>query len=294
MRLNTVMMLVLAAVFGVSAVLVANRWLSRQADLQRQQVVQPVQQPEVPTTTIVVAALPLRYGMELSSQHLREVSWPSATLPPGSFASAAELLAGNGRRIVLSAIEPNEPVLQTKVTGPGQRGTLSALIQEGMGAVTVQVNEVLGVAGFVLPGDRVDLLVTRRMGGGGDGPSPTAPTAFSDVVLRNVRVLASGQTADDRSDKPSIVNAVTLEVDSIGAQKVALAATAGSLSLMLRKAGETASAAGRRVSLSEVGQDGLAGQTVVRVTRATERKEYSVPMTPLDGGGNLRQVATAH
>jgi pilus assembly protein CpaB len=265
----------LAIVFGALAVLAGQRWLTRQADAYRRQA--PVaQSAPMPTNTIVVAAQPLRYGMELSARNLREVPWPSDTLPAGAYKTAAELLAGNGKRVVLSAIEPNEPVLQPKITGPGQRGTLSALIDEGMGAVTVHVNEVIGIAGFVLPGDRVDLLLTRQNRGGELGPAN--PTAYTDVVLRNVRVLAIGQTADDRADKPSVVSAVTLEVDSIAAQKIALATTAGTLSLVLRKAGDVVASPGRRVSLAEIGHEAKASdQKLVRVTRAMERQEYSVP-----------------
>jgi pilus assembly protein CpaB len=275
---KTLIMIALAIVFGGLSVIAANRWLSRQASLQRQQfATQPAQAP-VPTGTIVVAAAPLRYGTELSERQLREAPWASEKLPAGAYKTIAEVLAGNGKRVVLSAIEANEPVLQSKVTGPGQRGTLSALIEDGMGAVTVHVNEVVGVAGFVLPGDRVDVLLTRQIKGNDLGPSGQA--AFTDVVLRNVRVLAAGQTADDKADKPSVVSAVTLEVDSIGAQKIAVAVSAGSLSLMLRKAGDLAAAPLRRVSLNEVGHDpkGMSDQRVVRVTRATQPQEYTVPV----------------
>ena len=100
----------------------------------------------LPVGTIVVAAKPLRYGMELSANDVREVPWPQGALPTGAYKTVAEVLAGNGKRVVLSAIEPNEPVLQPKITGPGQRSTLSALIDDGMGAVTVQVNEVIGAS----------------------------------------------------------------------------------------------------------------------------------------------------
>ena len=282
-----IIMVGLAIVFGALAIVAGQRWIARQADAYRRQA--PVAQSEpIPTSTVVVAAKPLRYGMELAANNLREVPWPSSTLPAGAYKSVAELLAGNGKRVVLGAIEPNEPVLQAKITGPGQRGTLSALIDEGMGAVTVHVNEVLGIAGFVLPGDRVDLLLTRQNRGGEQGPAN--PTSYADVVLRNVRVLAIGQTADDRADKPSVVSAVTLEVDSIAAQKIAVASTAGTLSLVLRKAGDLASNPGRRVSLAEIGHEPKASdQKLVRVTRAMERREYSVPSS--SGGLGLPVVS---
>jgi pilus assembly protein CpaB len=217
---------------------------------------------------------------------LREIRWPSEATPAGAFATVAELVGSGDKRIVLAAIEPNEPILPAKVTGPGQRGTLSAVLEEGMGAVTIQVNEVVGVAGFVLPGDRVDVLLTRHNPGGDGGPTPGA-NSFTDVVLQNVRVLAVGQTADERADKPAVVNAVTIEVGPISAQKVALAAKAGSLSLMLRKAGDVAARPGRRVAISEIGQGGEAGPpgaprtVMVRVLRGMEGRDYAVPATPI-------------
>ena len=125
-----------------------------------------------------------------------------------------------GKRIVLASIEKNEPILRTKITGPGQKATLSAVIQDGMRAVTVRVNDVEGVGGFVLPGDHVDVLLTRQQ---------ERANGMNDVVMQNARVLAVDQLADDAADRPTVVKAVTLEVDTIGAQKIALAASLGNL-----------------------------------------------------------------
>ena len=95
-------------------------------------------------------------------------------------------------------------MLSSKITGPGQRATLSAMLSDGMKAVTIRVNDVEGVAGFVLPGERVDVVLTR---------TGEKNNAVNDVVLQNVRVLAVDQLADQRADKPAVVQAVTLEVD---------------------------------------------------------------------------------
>ena len=103
------------------------------------------------------------------------------------------------------------------------------MLRDGMKASTMRVNDVDGVGGFVLPGDHVDVALTRQV---------DKTNASTEVVLQNVRVLAIDQVADERADKPSVVKAVTLEVDVVGAQKLSLAASVGSLSLMLRKAGE--------------------------------------------------------
>ena len=118
-----------------------------------------------PAATLVVAAVPLRFGTELTARGLREIPWPGDHMPAGAFRSIAEML-GKGRRVALAAMEPNEPVLAGKITGAGQRGTLSTVLDDAMGAVTVPVNEVVGVGGFVLPGVRVDEFLTRQPRGG--------------------------------------------------------------------------------------------------------------------------------
>jgi pilus assembly protein CpaB len=254
-----------AIVFGLLAVFVAQAWLNRQAELRSRNI--DTKPQTVATRTVVVASAPLRFGAHLSAQNLREVAWPEAAIPAGTFPSITELM-GPGKRIVLAAIEPNEPILRSKVTGPGQRATLSAVIQPGMKAVTVRVNDVEGVGGFVLPGDRVDVLMTRQPGN-------------NDVVLQNVKVLAIDQLADDSSDKPTVVKAVTLEVDTVSAQKVSLAASLGSLSLALRKAGEAELEGTRRVTVSDLGNPEAPRSeprrySVIGVTRAGQRQEYNV------------------
>ncbi len=115
----------------------------------------------VATQTIVVASKALRFGNELGAMSLREIAWPEDAVPAGAFAKIADLTS-SGRRVVLTAIEANEPILASKITGSGQRATLSATLGDGMKAVTIRVNDVEGVAGFVLPGDRVDVVLTRQ------------------------------------------------------------------------------------------------------------------------------------
>jgi pilus assembly protein CpaB len=203
---------------------------------------------------------------------LQEVLWAGDALPAGAFHKVSDVLNG-GRRIVLAAIEPNEPVLALKITGPGQRATLSSLVRDGMKAVTIRVNDVEGVGGFVLPGDHVDVVLTRNKSG-------SAPS--SEVVLQNTRVLAVDQSADDRATKAAISKSVTLEVDTVDAQKIWLAASVGNLSLLLRKAGETAEVKTRKVSLKDLAGELFSsdkGDTAtVVVTRGSARQDYKVPM----------------
>jgi pilus assembly protein CpaB len=274
-RTSTIVMIAFAVLFGLLAVFVAQSWLNSQAE-QRMKSLEANKKP-LSTRTIVVAAKPLRYGHELGASQLREVAWPEAALPEGSFAKIADLLS-DGRRVALTAIEPNEPVLQSKITGPGQRATLSAMLRDGLKAVTVRVNDIDGVGGFVLPGDHVDVSLTRQI---------DKANASSEVILQNVRVLAIDQMADERLEKPAVVKAVTLEVDVIGAQKLSLAGSIGTLSLILRKAGEINAEYARRITLSDLGTPSTPvaqerkkaeGVTTVAVTRASTRQEYSVPV----------------
>jgi pilus assembly protein CpaB len=278
LRASTIIMIAFAVVFGLLAVFVAQSWLNNQAAMRMKSI--DAQQQPTHTRTIVLASKPLRFGNELSKQTLREVAWPEEALPAGSFSSIAELI-GSGRRVVLTAIEKNEPVLNSKITGPGQRATLSAVIRDGFRAVTVRVNDVEGVGGFILPGDRVDVMLTRQI---------DKTSANTDVVLQNTRVLAIDQIADERSDKPAVVKAVTLEVDTIGAQKISLAASIGTLSLSLRKAGEADAGYTRRISISDLTASAPAAMerkpngsaATVEVVRSGMRQQYSVPLENTD------------
>ena len=269
MRTSTFVMIGFAVLFGALAVFLAQIWLNNQAEL-RMRSLEAHKKAEPPAHTIVVASQPLRFGDDISARALREVPWPSDALPAGAFSKISELTAD--KRVVVMPIEVNEAVLATKITGPGQRATLSATLQNEMKAVTIRVNDVEGVAGFVLPGDHVDVVMSRS--------DQNAST--NDVVIQNARVLAIDQLADERADKPSVAKAVTLEVDVASGQKLALASTVGTLSLMLRKAGELAETMSRRVTLADLGHAADPVRDLhfitVGVTRASKRQDYSVPV----------------
>ncbi len=273
-RISTIVMIGFAVLFGLLAVFIAQSWLNSQAEMRMRNL--EANRKPIETQTIVVASRPLRFGAELSSSSLRELPWPENAVPAGAFAKISDLMA-SGRRVVLTAIEANEPILSSKVTGPGQRATLSAMIADGMRAVTVRVNDVEGVGGFVLPGDRVDVALTRL----------ADKSNTNDVVLQNIKVLAIDQTADERADKPSIARSVTLEVSSTDAQKIALASTVGTLALMLRRAGEARAADTRRVTLVDLSNGNVPGAgdegepprfKTIGVRRASKRDDVSVPV----------------
>jgi pilus assembly protein CpaB len=254
-RSSTIIMIAVAAVFGLLAVFVAQSWLNSQAEARLRSLEAQKAQP-VSAQTIVVASRQLRFGNELSASVLREMPWPADAVPQGA----------------------------SKITGLGQRATLSATIGEGHKAVTIRVNDVDGVAGFVLPGDRVDVMLSRQL---------EKNSAINDVVLKNTRVLAVDQLADERSDKPSVAKAVTLEVDLAGAQKLSLASQVGTLSLALRKAGDQDSTASRPITLADLMNSRSSDEpddhgkfATISVTRAMNKTIYSV----LKDGGSRATV----
>lgn len=183
--------------------------------------------------SIVVATKTLDYGDHIGPDDLRLVRWPAGTVPAGSF-SKIEDLAGPGEdRVVLRPMEANEPVLATKVSGNGGKSSLSSVIEADKRAMTIHVNDATGVAGFVQPGDHVDILLTHTEGAPGAG-GPVPPSAKIEVLLQDVLVRAIDQDVNVRKDATSSIKAVTVEVSPRDAQKLTLASTIGMLSLTLR------------------------------------------------------------
>ena len=159
--------------------------------------------------------------------------------------------------MLLSPVEPNEPVLLAKLSGPNGRASLSNLLAPGMRAVTIRTDEIAGVGGFITPGDRVDVVLTRDAGAivevAANARGAAGSTIATEIVVANARVLTVGQGADERETAPQIVNSVTIEVTTEGAQKVALARTIGTLSLSLRSAGETGASVDGLTTISAFG-----------------------------------------
>jgi pilus assembly protein CpaB len=267
-------MIAFAVVFGLLAVFLANAWLNNRAN-EAMRSLEAQRKSAPPAHTIVVASKPLRFGDVLSSFSLREMPWPDDALPAGAFSKISDLTAT--KRIVLMPIGINEAILSEKITGPGERATLSSLLHDDMKAVTVRVNDVEGVAGFVLPGDHVDVVLTRP----GD-----RKVSVNDVIIQNARVLAIDQLADQTTDKAAVVKAVTLEVNQDDGQKLALSSVVGTLSLLLRKAGEVVADPTRQVTVTDLGRDvtpsGDGRFAKIIVTRSNKdsvtQDEYSVPV----------------
>lgn len=175
------------------------------------------------STPVVVAADTLAFGSKIDPAKLKLVDWPVDSVPAGSFRSIAAVQTD---RTIAVALTAGEPLLVAKLSGAGGRTSISTKIAANMRAATVRVTDVTGAGGFILPGERVDILVTRT-------PTMTEP-AFTDLLAANVRVIAVNQDANEAKDKPEVVQSVTVEVTPIQSQKLALAAIVGTLSLTLR------------------------------------------------------------
>jgi pilus assembly protein CpaB len=203
-----------AILFGLTAVMLASRWL--------------LQQPGG-AGRIVVAAGDINLGQRLTPEMLKLVEWPADSVPKGAFTDLQKL-AG---RVLKSSVLLGEPVSETKLAPTGTLGGLSALIAEGKRAITVRVNDVVGVAGFALPGNYVDIIVSTQKDAP-PGVSAARETNISKIVLERILVLAVAQEVSRDETKPKVVNAVTLEVTPEQAEKLDLARSVGTLSLVLR------------------------------------------------------------
>jgi pilus assembly protein CpaB len=212
---RAIAVMVVAILFGLAAVVLASRWLHGQ--------------PAANAGHVVVASADINLGQRLTPEMLKLVEWPKASQPPGAFVDPATL---NGR-VLKSNVLMGDPISEAKLAPVGTMGGLSALITEGKRAITVRVNDVIGVAGFALPGNYVDIIVSTRK-----DPPPNVSNAreqsISKIVLERILVLAVAQEVNRDDTKPRVVNAVTLEVTPEQAETLDLARSVGTLSLALR------------------------------------------------------------
>src|SRR3984957_11090153 len=201
MSIRTIATLAFAILLGLIAVLLVRSVLNAQRIATISSVV-----PSAGTVPVVVAAEPIARGQTLEVEKLKVVRFPAGAGPDGTFSNIAQVTGQGGPRLALSAMVANEPVLSGKISGPGGKLNLSGVVAAGLRAVSLRSNDVAGVGGFVLPGDRVDVLLTRSIGSG------DSMNTVTQVVAENVRVLGVDQTSDDAADKPVVAKAVTVEV----------------------------------------------------------------------------------
>jgi len=238
-RQSTIITLGASVAFGIFAVVLARGWINDaiRDEYSKRNTNQDVMAVSAPIDVVPVVVLnsDLNFGDILSPDVLKIAEFPTDAVPEGTYETLNSIFVDPSQAtIVLRRMARNEAVLNYKISGPGARGSLSALINEGMRAVSVRVNEVAGVAGFVMPGDFVDVIYTRD-----DQSRRNGNDLKSDLLLQNVKVLGIDQDLNEQTNTPSIVKTVTLEVTNTDAQKLHLAQDAGKLSLTLRRAGDT-------------------------------------------------------
>lgn len=211
-NIKAIGLLALATVIGLAAALYAAGWVAQRGTLA--------------ATKVVVAATDIELGSRITPQMLTTADWPTGSVPAGAFSDPKALQD----RVLKTSLLRGEAVLDRKLSPAGTQGGLSAVISEGKRAMTVRVNDVVGVAGFALPGNYVDVMVNAQRDHGAGQPA----TPVSLTVLEHVLVLAVAQEAGRDDTKPKVVNAVTLELSLQDAEKLDLARSVGTLSLVLR------------------------------------------------------------
>src|SRR5436190_5605808 len=185
----------------------------------------PARTVSIPTTPVVVAASDLDIGAELRREDLRIIEWPANALPADAIHDLKDAV---GRGLIMPVIQ-NEPILPMKLASKEAGAGLPPAIPPGLRAVSVKVNEVMGLAGYVLPGTHVDVVATVN-------PTQNATDVTSKVILTNVLVLAAGTKIEqgEKDKKPIAVSVVTMLVDPEQAERLTLASTEGKIQLALR------------------------------------------------------------
>ena len=237
------------------------------------------------TVRVLVAKRELEYGTQLAPKDLQWVEWPQAAVPPGSFTSVEALLGekGDQRRVVLRTIEPGEPVLQSKISKLGEAPRMSMNLGEGKRAVAISVDASAGVAGFVAPGDRVDIMLIRDID----------DQLVSSIIMQDVPVIATDQRASTETMGARVFRMVTVEVDIAAAQKLALAQQVGRLSLTLRGFGEGDGSAVKPVTADSLDDYSKPEDPSlrVRVRRAGSLKDYQLEDKAGATGGEAAESA---
>lgn len=214
---RALVMIAVALVLALVAVVVAAHWITDQGAATNKKV------------AVAMADIPL--GARVTTEMINMVEWPSNAMPPGAITDPKQL----DTRVTRTAIERGEPIMESKLAPAGTTGGLSAVVAQGKRAMTVRVNDVVGVAGFALPGNFVDILVNTQEEARGDIRDGAArDQAISKIVLERILVLAVAQESNRDDTKPKVVNAVTLELTPDQVEKLDLARSVGTLSLVLR------------------------------------------------------------
>jgi len=251
MRQRTIIFVLLAAVFGFGTIYFARSWLSRQHE---QVAEQPKQQQ---TTFVLVAARDLATGSFVRPEDLRWQAWPQGQVADSYLLKGKDTPESLSGAVVRLNIASGEPVTNSRLVKPGDRGFLAAVLNPGMRAVTVPVTAVSGIAGLVFPGDHVDVVLSHVIKSADAG---AIPAFASETVLTDLRVLATDQSTQDINGKPAVAHTVTFEATPKQVEALEVASSLGSITLSLRglPGSDLADASGA------MGDDGLPEQKGVR------------------------------
>lgn len=253
-----------AVVIGIAVLLAAVASLGMYRVVSRM----PSRPVEVKTVEVVVARHPLKLGTRLTSDHVKVVKWPADAPVTGSFTKVDEVV----NRGLISAVEENEPLTQSKLAALEAGAGLPPSIPPGLRAVSVKVNEVVGVAGFVVPGTRVDVMVTLS-------GRQKQQESVTRVVVSNAQVLTAGTKYDQenaKEGKPIPSTVVTLLVTPEDGERIALAASEGQIMLALRNPLDTATTATTGVRTA-----GLLGQPTTPAPAKPRAPRASAPAKPV-------------
>ena len=276
MRTGTMVSLGASALLGLGALVVAKVWLPQPSHSAAGKSTDQAQA----TAPVVVANADIPYGAKVDAGKLIVEHLPLNAVPKGAFTDPAQITGQTGGPpIALVAISAREPVLPAKLSGGGARPTVAAVIGQGMRAYTIGVTDVAGVGGHALPGDRVDVVLTRDLNETDPQKDSQGKRLVSTVVLQDVRVLGMDLNADPTSTTAAVAHTATLEVDVVDAEKLATAAQAGTLSLALRRTGSAEIAPVRAIAVSDLGGGRGKIPGGARLIVASHRKPAQ-PMAP--------------
>ena len=231
---RAILMIGVSILAALVAVVLASRWITQQSNLT--------------TNKVAVAAVDINLGTRLTPDMVRLTDWPAGSVQKDSFADLKAL----DTRVVKVSLQRGEPLTEAKLAPVGATGGLSAVVAEGKRAMTVRVNDVIGVAGFALPGNFVDILVSTQEENNNKAGN-NKDLNISKLVLERILVLAVAQESSQNDTKPKVVSAVTLEVTPEQAEKLDLARSVGQLSLVLRN----------QVDMKPTDTDGATKQTLL-------------------------------
>jgi pilus assembly protein CpaB len=225
-----IVFILIALVASGATIFLGRAWLIAERNA-RVQVAQPAQ-VEKPSTMVLVAKGDLRVGQFIRRESLRWQAWPADGVPPSYILPAQHQLEDYEGAVVRSSLSDGEPLTDARIVRPGDRGFLAAVLKPGYRAVTIPVTPSSSVAGFIFPGDSVDLLATLKVPD--DSKEKTGDHHAGETVLTNLKVLALDQRLDDQSKEVAVAKTATLEVTPKQAEIIAVVAEIGKLSLTLR------------------------------------------------------------